>query len=195
MPDNPAAELIATEEKYRGWCRLYVATVRIADGRTVRREIEDHGRAACVLAYDPERATAIVVRQWRAPLLHAGERTAVIEAIAGLIDGDETPEFSARREADEEAGLRLRELQPVMAAWTMPGISTERMHMFLAVYRAADRVGAGGGVAGENEDIEVTEMPLAVLAGMADAGTLADLKTFALLQTLRLRRPDLFTPA
>jgi hypothetical protein len=30
---------------------------------------------------------------------------------------------------------------------------------------------------------------------MADGGMLTDLKTFALLQTLRLRRPDLFTPA
>jgi nudix-type nucleoside diphosphatase (YffH/AdpP family) len=195
VPGLPPPQIIATEERYRGWCRLYLATVRLAGGATIAREIEDHGNAACVLPYDPERATAIVVRQWRMPLLHTGERTAILEVIAGLIDGEETPESSARREADEEAGLRLRGLQPVLAAWTMPGISAERMHAFLAEYRAADRVGAGGGIAGENEEIEVIEMPLRTLAAMADAGTLTDLKTFALLQTLRLRRPELFTPA
>ena len=37
----------------------------------------------------------------------------------------------------------------------LPGISTEKMHMFLAEYAAASRVGAGGGLAEENEEIEV----------------------------------------
>jgi hypothetical protein len=75
----------------------------------------------------------------------------------------------------------------------MPGISTERMHLFLAPYAEGDRVAAGGGVADENEAIEVAEMPLAVLARRADEGGLGDLKTLLLVQTLRLRRPDLFT--
>jgi len=35
-------------------------------------------------------------------------------------------------------------------------------------------------------------MPLVTLAAMAEDGTLADLKTFALVQTLRMRRPELF---
>jgi hypothetical protein len=38
-------------------------------------------------------------------------------------------------------------------------------------------------------------MPLGELAAMADAGTLNDMKTLALVQTLRLRKPELFTPA
>jgi hypothetical protein len=74
----------------------------------------------------------------------------------------------------------------------MPGVSTEKMHMFLAEYRAASRVGAGGGLAEENEEIEVIEVPLADLAAQADRGELADLKTYALLQSLRLKRPELF---
>jgi hypothetical protein len=73
------------------------------------------------------------------------------------------------------------------------GISTERMHLFLAPYGEGDRVAAGGGVATENEAIEVVELPLADLARRADEGGLDDLKTLLLVQTLRLRRPDLFT--
>jgi hypothetical protein len=88
----------------------------------------------------------------------------------------------------------LTSLEPVGAAWTTPGVSTELMHLYLAPYRAADRTGAGGGVAGEHENITVNETSLAELAAMADDGRLFDLKTLALVQTLRLRRPGLFTP-
>jgi hypothetical protein len=76
----------------------------------------------------------------------------------------------------------------------MPGISTERMDLYLAPYTEADRIGPGGGADGEQEDITIVEMGLSELADMADKGLLTDIKTFALVQTLRLRRPDLFTP-
>jgi 8-oxo-dGTP pyrophosphatase MutT (NUDIX family) len=92
----------------------------------------------------------------------------------------------------EEAGLRLETLEPVASVWSIPGSSTEHIDMFLAPYGAADRVSAGGGLAHEHENIVVVELPLAELARMADAGGLADLKTLALTQTLRLRRPELF---
>jgi nudix-type nucleoside diphosphatase (YffH/AdpP family) len=157
------------------------------------REIEDHGNAVCVLPYDPVRGTAILVQQLRAPVLFAAKQPHFLEAIAGLIDGDEGPESSARRETMEEAWLQMRSLDHVVTAWAMPGLSTERMDLFLGEYSEADRVNAGGGI--EGEGIQVFEMPLAEIAAMADAGTLSDMKTLVLLQTLRLRRPDLFIPA
>ena len=40
----------------------------------------------------------------------------------------------------EEAGLRLNKVEAVVRAWSMPGISTERMDLFLAAYETADRV-------------------------------------------------------
>jgi nudix-type nucleoside diphosphatase (YffH/AdpP family) len=187
------AEIVATETKHRGWSALLVATIRLPDGSTITREIEDHGNAVCVLPYDPVRRTAVLVQQMRAPVLFAAKRPHFLEAVAGLIDAEEAPESSARRETMEEAGLRMRWLDHVVTAWTMPGISTEQIDLFLGEYTEADRVNAGGGI--EDESIQVFEMPLAELAAMADAGTLADMKTLVLLQTLRLRRPDLFTPA
>jgi 8-oxo-dGTP pyrophosphatase MutT (NUDIX family) len=94
----------------------------------------------------------------------------------------------------EEIGLRLSALEPIAVAWPMPGLSAERMHLFLAPYAESDRVGAGGGLEEEHEDIEVVELPLAELATEADRGEVSDLKLLVLLQTLRLRHPDLFTP-
>jgi len=185
------AEIVSFEPKYRGWCKLYVATIRLADGRLITREVEDHGAAACVLPYDPVRRTALLIRQLRAPPLHVAGETAITEAPAGLIDPGEDAQTTARREAMEEVGVRLTSLEQISNAWTMPGISAERMHLFLGTYSQADRVGAGGGES--SEQIEVIEMTLRELAAMADAGTLDDLKTFALLQSLRLRKPELFS--
>ena len=187
------AELIEAAPRYQGWSTLLVARIRLPDGRVITREIEHHGRAACVLAFDPDGKSALFVRQVRATAVYAAQQSHLLEAVAGLIDDGEAPEACARREAMEEAGLRLSAIDHVVTAWTMPGISTERMDLFLGQYSQADRIGPGGGDI--DEGIEVVEMPLAEIAAMADAGTLTDMKTLMLVQTLRLRRPELFIPA
>jgi nudix-type nucleoside diphosphatase (YffH/AdpP family) len=188
-----AVELIDAAPQYRGWCTLLVARIKLADGTIIRREIEDHGRAACVLAYDAARKVALVVRQPRAPLLYAAGESDLVEAVAGLIEDGEDAAASARREAMEEVGVRLASVDFVCTAWTMPGVSTERMDLFLAEYSQADRVARGGGV--DDEMIEVVEMPLDDLAAIADRGEAVDMKTLVLIQALRLRRPELFAPA
>lgn len=182
-----------TELAYKGWFRVLLAHMKGPDGTTFTRLIEDHGPGCAVLPYDPERRVALVVRLPRAPVLHAGDGGEdLIEAPAGLIDAGEVPEAAARREAREETGVELAVLEPLGQIWTMPGVSTERMWLFLAPYAAAQRTGPGGGLAGEQENITVEERPLRDLARLADAGTLTDMKTLLLLTTLRLRRPDLF---
>jgi nudix-type nucleoside diphosphatase (YffH/AdpP family) len=173
------------------WSRMYVATVRGADGEVYERDIEDHGNAAGVLPYDPVRRVALLIRQKRATCLYASGEADVIEVPAGKLDED-APDACARREALEESGVALTSLEFVATTWSMPGLSTERAHFFLAEYGAADRVSAGGGLVEENESIAVIEFPLAELAAMADRGALDDLKTLMLVQTLRLRRPELF---
>lgn len=174
-----------------GWTKLIVADVTLPDGAQVSREIEDHGRAVAVLPYDPARRLAVLVRQFRTPPFHLDGTLDILEVPAGLLD-EADAEAGARREVLEEVGLRLGEIEHVMSSWTMPGVSTERMELFLASFREADRVAEGGGLAEENEAITVVEMPLADLAALADGGELTDLKTLALVQTLRLRRPALF---
>jgi len=186
-------EIVDVHTLYQGWSKLSLASVRMEKGRTVERLIEDHGRAVCVLPYDPERRVAMLVRQFRAPVFLTIPGDNLLEAPAGLTDG-EPPETAAAREAIEETGLRLRVLDCVATLWTMPGISTEQMDLFLARYAEADRVASGGGHPSETEDITVIEMSLPELAAMADDGRIEDMKTFALIQTLRLREPRLFHP-
>jgi nudix-type nucleoside diphosphatase (YffH/AdpP family) len=184
-------DIVAVTTLYEGWAKYLKLTIRRPDGDTMAREVEDHGAATAVLPFDPERRTAYLVRQFRAPVLHAGGPPTLLEAIAGLLDEDD-PKACARREALEEAGLRLGAVERVATVWPMPGISTERMHLFLARYRPTDRVGEGGGLPHENEDIEAVEIPLRDLWAMVESGGLQDLKTLVLTQALRLRHPEIF---
>src|SRR5262249_32081389 len=101
-------------------------------------------------------------------------------------------EETARREALEEVGLRLGALELVAQAWSSPGLSCERISLYLAPYAGSDRIATGGGLAAEDENITAVEMALADLAPLADRGEIGDLKTLALLLALRLRQPLLF---
>lgn len=186
-----APEIRGTRFLHRGWSQFLIADVAMPSGEVHSREIEDHGVAVCVLPYDPDRRVALLIEQFRAPAFYAEDLPHLLEAPAGLLD-EADPEAGARREAFEEAGLRLGPLETVARVWCMPGISTERMHLYLASYRAEDRVGPGGGLAEEGESITVVEMPLARLRDMSEAGEITDAKTLVLVQALRLRRPDLF---
>lgn len=185
------AKILDTRTVYKGWSTISIARVLGPNGQIFERLMEDHGRAVCVLPYDPERKLAMLVRQFRAPVCATAAQTDLREAVAGLADG-EAGERAVLREAFEETGLRLGNLDRVATVWTMPGISTERMDLFLAVYGESDRVGQGGGEAGEHENIVAEEIPLAELAAAADKGGIDDMKTLALVQTLRLRNGSLF---
>jgi nudix-type nucleoside diphosphatase (YffH/AdpP family) len=185
-------QLISQQTVYEGWGRFLLLTVRLANGEEVRRQLEDHGCAAGVLPYDPQRRLALIARLPRAGPLYLGEEPQIMEAAAGIIEPGESPEVCIRREALEELGVRLDALEFVARAFTAPGASSEAISIYLAPYGAADRVALGGGAEGENEQIEVLELPLAELARQADAGEVRDLKTLALIMTLRVRRPDLF---
>ncbi|WP_374473014.1 NUDIX domain-containing protein [Phenylobacterium sp.] len=184
-------ELRKVETVYQGYCTLMVATLSAGDGATVTREIEHHGRAVGVLPYDPERKTALLVSIPRPPVIWAGGPPELAEAPAGMVE-DEDAEDTARREALEEVGVRLDRLDHVGSPFSTPGVSSERIDLFLAEYRAADRVEQGGGVEGEQENITVMEVPLAQLWDWVAGRRIEDLKTLALVLALRVRRPELF---
>lgn len=192
--------VLSRETVWAGFCRVErVVFDRPTRSGGVHRhtfEIENHGRAAAVLAYDPVRREAVLVRQLRLPQALDGEDPASLEIVAGLLDvAGEGPEETVRREAREEAGLELGAIELVAATRPSPGLCAEKVWIYLAeVDLATARVDGGGGVAHEGEEIEVVVLPLVDLAARVDRGDGLDLKTLFALQTLRVRRPELFRP-
>ncbi|WP_445502056.1 NUDIX domain-containing protein [Microvirga sp. G4-2] len=176
---------------YEGWRKILKMTVQMPDGRIMTREVLNSGDAAAVLPYDLERRKVILVRQFRAPVMHVEGHPDFLEAVAGLLDGDE-PEICARRETMEEAGIKVEHLEPLGHFWSAPGFTTERLHLFLAPYAEADRVGEGGGLAHEHEEIEVLEVSFEDLAGLVASNAIADMKTMILVQALQMKHPQFF---
>ena len=185
------AELVDVKVIHDGWGKFLIGSFRLDDGELVQREIEDHGNAVGVLPYDPVNRTAILVKQFRAPLFYSCRLPQTLEVIAGGLQSDD-PRDCVQREAIEEAGLQLRNLEHIVSAFAMPGVSTMRIELYLATYSRQDRIGKGGGVAEERENITAVEMKLSELARWVDEGKGVDLTTAFLTQTLRCRRPDLF---
>ena len=156
---------------------------RRGDGewQTQKREVFDRGHAATLLPYNLASRTVVLTRQFRLPAYLAGHDDLMIEAAAGMLDGD-TPEKRIRAEAEEEIGYRLGDVRKVFEAFMSPGSVTEKLHFFVAEYEAAMRVGNGGGIAEEGEDIEVLELPIDSALAMIADGRIADAKTIMLLQ-------------
>ena len=156
---------------------------RRGDGawQTVSRETYDRGNGATLLPYNLAARTVLLIRQFRYPAYVNGHDDLLIEAAAGLLDGA-TPEVRIRAEVEEETGYRLAEVRKVFECFMSPGSVTERLHFFVAAYDPAMRVGEGGGIEAEGEEIIVLELGLDEALAMVAAGEIVDAKTILLLQ-------------
>jgi nudix-type nucleoside diphosphatase (YffH/AdpP family) len=167
------------------WYTLKATTFewRRRDGtwQTQQRETYDRGNAAVILPYNPERRTVVLVKQFRYPAYVNGYDELMIEAVAGLLD-DESPENRIRAEAEEEAGYRLRDVRKIFESFMSPGSVTEKLHFFVAEYEPDMKIGDGGGLRDEGEDIEVIEPTIDEALAMIADGRIMDGKTIMLLQ-------------
>jgi nudix-type nucleoside diphosphatase (YffH/AdpP family) len=187
--ENGIYRIVKTEVMAKGWSslsRLRVSGVRL-DGRRVEliREVADHGPGAAILAIDKSRGLCLLVKQWRAGAAFAGHDKWMIEACAGLLDADD-PAACVAREALEELGTQLHNIQHVTDCFASPGAVSERLSLFLGHYTKADRLSSGGGLLNEDEDIEVLELPLHDAYAMIGKGEILDAKTIILLQHAKL---------
>jgi len=149
--------------------------------QTQTRETFDRGNAATLLPYNLRQRTVVLVRQFRYPAYVNGYDDLLIEAAAGLLDR-ESPEIRIRAEMEEETGYRLGEIRKIFEAFMSPGAVTEKLHFFVAEYQPDMRIGSGGGIASEGEDIEVLELPIDQALTMIGDGRIVDAKTIMLLQ-------------
>ena len=153
--------------------------------QTQTRETYDRGDGATILLYNKVKRTVILIRQFRFPTYRDGHDGFLIESAAGLLE-EASAEQRIRAEVEEETGYRVGAVQKVFEAFMSPGSVTERLHFFVAEYDPASRMGDGGGLAHEGEDIEVLELPLAQALQMVADGRICDGKTIMLLQHAQL---------
>jgi nudix-type nucleoside diphosphatase (YffH/AdpP family) len=153
--------------------------------RRIVHEIYRHGAAAAVMLYDPTRRVVLLVKQFRLGVYFAYGGLDSLEAVAGMLDGD-APEACVRREAMEEAGVRVAEVRHVFTTITNPACMTETIACFLAPYGKDDIVAPGGGVDAD-EWIERVEMDFDEALRRVETGEIRDSKTVALIYCMRAK--------
>ncbi|MBR9841888.1 MAG: NUDIX domain-containing protein [Rhodobacteraceae bacterium] len=126
--------------------------------------------AVIVLPYDPVRDRVLLVEQFRMGPHARGDQTPwQLEPIAGRIDAGETPEATAHREAEEEAGLKLGTLHDVAHCYASPGCSTEFYDIYVGIADLPDEVAGVSGLESEQEDIRSYLFDFEALMAMVDA--------------------------
>ncbi len=152
------------------------------------REVYDRGNGATILLYNPSQSTVILTRQFRLPTFVNGNETGMmIEACAGLLDKD-SPEDCIRKETEEETGYQISNVQKVFEVYMSPGSVTEILYFFIAEYTQDMKVSEGGGLAHEQENIEVLELSFQEALDMIKTGKIKDAKTIMLLQHLVIEK-------
>ena len=157
----------------------------------------ERGDSVGVLLYDPADEAVILVRQFRYPVYAslspdeqagAGARQAwLLEIVAGVKDAGLTVTEVAHKELLEETGYEVKgSLQPITTFYPSAGGSSERIALFLGEVDQRRRVGQGGGIAAEGEDIELVVLPFSEALAMIVTGEICDAKTIIALQHLAL---------
>jgi len=183
-------QILRREPGFRGFYQLDVLTLRHrlfagGWGPELRRELFVRPDAVCVLPYDPWQDAVVLVEQMRVGALDKRTSPWMLELVAGLFDAGESPEEVAHREAQEEAGLRLLQLTPIMRYFPSPGGSNEHVHLYCAT---VDSRGVGGlhGLAEEGEDIRVHTLSREAAMQAMARGEIDNAASIIALQWLQL---------
>jgi len=145
---------------------LGIESVSLPNGHTVALEIVRHPGGAGVLAMDGNDCICLI-RQFR----HAAGGW-LWEIPAGKIDPGETPESTAQRELQEEAGVRAGQWQSLGFIFATPGFCTERIYLYFA--RDLQPVST---LHHDHEVIEIHWLPREQVLAMCRDGEIQDAKT------------------
>jgi 8-oxo-dGDP phosphatase len=121
----------ASEDAFKGRViAVRVDHLRMPNGDTtevVSREVVEHPGSVGVIGLD-DQDRVLLIRQYRHPVGRL-----LWEPPAGLRDVDGEPTWrTAARELAEEAGYRAREWHTLLDVFTSPGMTDERVRVFLA---------------------------------------------------------------
>lgn len=181
MSEVSRLQILGSQTLYEGFGTL--RKVQVTDGETeLDQEVFDTGDAVAVFLYHPRRRMALFVEQIRiATALNGNPGGRLLEVCAGRTEGGDPPE-TAQREVLEETGYEINDLEPVGCVYMSPGVHTQRLFMYAASYDGVTRPGAGGGLAEEQEKLELIEKPYDEVRSMLESGSITDAKTMLLVQ-------------
>jgi GDP-mannose pyrophosphatase NudK len=151
------------------------------------REVYFSSNGATVLLYNRASNKVVLTKQFRLPAFMNNHPTGMmIEACAGIVEDNEDPVAGVIREIEEETGYKVETVNKIFSLYSTPGSVAEMIHYFVAEYEPTQKVGEGGGLEEEKEDIEIIEIPFEDAFIKIQSGEITDAKTVILLQYARI---------
>jgi ADP-ribose diphosphatase len=162
---------VAEREVYRGsLISVGVGTFEGPDGHTFERDLVHHPGAVSIVPVVDEGTAVLMVRQYRAVV----DRE-LLEIPAGKRDvADEAPEATARRELEEEVGMRAGRLEKLAEFYNSPGFCDEHSWVFLALDLEGTETAAASP---EEQHMTVERVPFDAVPQLISSGELADAKS------------------
>lgn len=193
MTEN--VEIFEKTTRYKGFFEIvrYRFRHRLFAGgwsSEIEREVFERGHAVAVLPYDPVADAVVLIEQFRIGALVAGFAPWQTEIVAGIIEGDETPEAVARRETKEESGALVDALIPICRYLVSPGGASESVMVYCGQVDSR-KLGGIHGLPEENEDIKVEVRSFAQAMADLAAGQITNAVSIIALQWLALNRDRL----
>jgi nudix-type nucleoside diphosphatase, YffH/AdpP family len=149
----------------------------------------ERGDSVAALLFDPTHREVILVEQFRLPTAGKGVGGGwILEPAAGIIEAGETARDAIISEIKEETGYHVTDLEPIMKFFASPGGSTERIHLYYAEVRRAQKTGEGGGVRKDRENIRIVQMPVVDFFERLRKNEFEDAKLIIAAQWLRDRQ-------
>jgi nudix-type nucleoside diphosphatase (YffH/AdpP family) len=142
----------------------------------LKRLVFERGDSVAALVYHRDENRLLLLRQFRYPTYEKGPGW-LTEVVAGMQEHSEPAVDALKREILEEIGYEVSHLEPIATFYLSPGGTSERIVLFYAEVTAAGKVGRGGGLIEENEDIVTVSYSPEELAEAVAAGQIQDAKT------------------
>ena len=143
---------------------------------TVSRRNFVRGDSVAAIVFNADTEHVILVNQFKYPTYDKGPGW-ISEVVAGILEEGESSEEAIRRELIEEIGYRPRRLRHISTFYVSPGGTSERIILFYAEVTNEDRIGSGGGVEAEGENIRLVELSLRDLRCALESNDIVDAKT------------------
>lgn len=154
----------------------------------VRRLVFERGDSVAALVFHRERETVLLVNQFKLPAWRRNGPGWITETVAGILEPGEDPEEAMLRELREEAGYAAARLEKIGEFYVSPGGTSERIFLYYVEVSEAQRIGPGGGLRSESEDIRTVELTLEELRKEVEEGKVLDAKTLVAAMWLLERR-------
>lgn len=192
-------EVTSRESLFRGFIQVEKVSLRhrlfnqSEYTPVLQRELVLRPEAAGVLLYNDQKQQFALIEQFRVGALDDSQSPWQLEIIAGVLDGNESPESCIRRESLEESGCEVQDLEHLFSFYPSAGACSELFHLYVA----ETNLPAEGGVFGvddEGENIQLHLFSYSEIQTLLDSGRLRNAPVIMALQWLAQHSKTIINP-